>query len=1033
MPPQSSIAPTTGATRSGRCRVVVAATGFGKTRTVRDEDDAFHVSAGDLVDASGAPRLALLGSADAVVVEALHRVVPEQRGALLHALLARPGTARLTVTSRIPVELDDGETSPRVEHLGPEDLRLSPHEVHRQVRRMLVGATGAADSGVTHRITDTVRRLTDGWPALVRLVLDEGPEPWERGTDPLDDLIRARSRVARWVETQLLPSLPEPARRLLLLARDLHPLPRELAGDDEAWDLLCDTGVVTLAGDDARVAPLVAACLARRTRPPEGATAWWSGAAQRYLAEGLPGPALRAARYAEDGALSQQIIEAHGDRIIATGWAEELLVAVEGLAPACVDLRTRILHGHAARIAGHHRVAEQLLELALADCEAWGEPPPADLVWRLAAVKYGAADFRAARELCSGGRVPLPSHEPLGARAMRLATLALAEWQLGHDDAAARAAAEALTSARVGDDEARATAHLAQSMLLTGARRLNALAAALTTAERCGHVYLVQRSLANLADAHLVAGDFAAALEAAERAIALLPTTGAVGCYASAVHNSGEALIGLGDLGGARVRFLRCLDIARGHGLDRTPAALWGLAEIEYQAGRLDDARAAFEEAVDLARETGERQVLAPALARLATIVATAPRVSDDLARAQGLATEALVRASEDTRAQALTALGWVRLASGDVDGARQAAEEAAGSARATQNRRSLGPALELAAEAEPDPRESGALLLEALAVYQRSGASLAADRIHLALSRLPGSQGPRGAAARAAVRRMRRLGVIDRALHPQGAAHAGSLEIRVLGGFAVHRDGVPVPASAWRSRQARTLLKVLVARQGRPIGREELCELLWPDDDPTKTGHRLSVLLSTLRGALDPDRHHPIEQFVTADAQGIRLATDSATLDLADFLDDAAEASRLADDGADEGARQLLADLVAGYQGEAFEEDPYEAWAADVRDHVRAAWVQSLRLAARLSGRTGDIDGAVTSLVRLLGADPYDEPAHRMLVAVLVRARRHGEARRAFERWSRAMAEVGAEAPDPVALEPARDSSVLPRVAPAL
>ena len=44
------------------------------------------------------------------------------------------------------------------------------------------------------------------------------------------------------------------------------------------------------------------------------------------------------------------------------------------------------------------------------------------------------------------------------------------------------------------------------------------------------------------------------------------------------------------------------------------------------------------------------------------------------------------------------------------------------------------------------------------------------------------------------------------------------------------------------------------------------------------------------------------------------------------------------------------------------------------------------------------------------------------MLVAVLVRARRHGEARRAFERWSRAMAEVGAEAPDPDALEAARD-----------
>jgi DNA-binding SARP family transcriptional activator len=151
----------------------------------------------------------------------------------------------------------------------------------------------------------------------------------------------------------------------------------------------------------------------------------------------------------------------------------------------------------------------------------------------------------------------------------------------------------------------------------------------------------------------------------------------------------------------------------------------------------------------------------------------------------------------------------------------------------------------------------------------------------------------------------------------------------------------------------------------------------------------------------------------VAADTQGIRLRSSHAGLDLLDFLDDAAEAARLADEGDEGGARQLLAELLAGYRGEAFEEDPYETWAEDVRQHVRAAWVQSLRLAARLAGRAGDIDVAVTCLIRLLAADPYDEPAHRMLVAVLVRAGRHGEARRAFDRWHRAMAEVGAAEPD--------------------
>ena len=130
------------------------------------------------------------------------------------------------------------------------------------------------------------------------------------------------------------------------------------------------------------------------------------------------------------------------------------------------------------------------------------------------------------------------------------------------------------------------------------------------------------------------------------------------GSYASAMHNEGEALLGLGDLDGARLSFLRCLDLARAHGLDRTPAALWGLAEIEFQAGRLGDARAAFEEAVDLARETGERQVLAPTLARLATIIATEPRGAADLDLAGRLAAESCTLAPDESRPEALTACG---------------------------------------------------------------------------------------------------------------------------------------------------------------------------------------------------------------------------------------------------------------------------------------------------------------------------------------------------------------------------------------
>ena len=461
-------ATSTGTRTCGRGRVVVAATGFGKSHLVeRAEIGGLVLRATDLVDDSNAADLSAV-ACPTVVVESLHRLGPAQQDSLVQALVHHPGTTSFTLVSRSPLTGGLDDTDLAVDRIGPDELRLSAGQLHRLVTLALGRGGDATDEGARHRIVDVLTRLTDGWPALVELALAQGTAPWAHDADPLEWLSRPHGPVTRWVETRLLPSLPDDARRLLLLARDLRPFPRELAAREdhgEAWDLLCDTGVVT-AGEEPRVVRLVAACLARRSCPPAGAAGWWASAARHYLEQELPGPALRAARYADDVALCRQVIEEHGDVVIASGWAEELLAAVDTMPTAHLDLRTRILQGHAARIAGRPQQAERVLEAVLVDTASWGEPPPPDLAWRLAAVKYGAAEFRAARELCTGVRIPLPAGEPPAARGMRLATLALTHWMLGDDEAAGRAAAESLASARAGDDEARATAHLAQSLLL---------------------------------------------------------------------------------------------------------------------------------------------------------------------------------------------------------------------------------------------------------------------------------------------------------------------------------------------------------------------------------------------------------------------------------------------------------------------------------------------------------------------------------------------------------------------------------------
>lgn len=79
------------------------------------------------------------------------------------------------------------------------------------------------------------------------------------------------------------------------------------------------------------------------------------------------------------------------------------------------------------------------------------------------------------------------------------------------------------------------------------------------------------------------------------------------------------------------------------------------------------------------------------------------------------------------------------------------------------------------------------------------------------------------------------------------GAEHKPAVSIRTLGVFQVIRDGAPIPRTAWQSKKARDLLKILIARR-KATSREQLVELLWPEVSPAKGGNRLSVLLWTLR-----------------------------------------------------------------------------------------------------------------------------------------------------------------------------------------
>jgi len=207
--------------------------------------------------------------------------------------------------------------------------------------------------------------------------------------------------------------------------------------------------------------------------------------------------------------------------------------------------------------------------------------------------------------------------------------------------------------------------------------------------------------------------------------------------------------------------------------------------------------------------------------------------------------------------------------------------------------------------------------------------------------------------------------------------------EIVTLGRFDVIVDGTPVPTSAWGSKRARTLLKRLVVARGWPVTRDELIEVLWPEDDGIdRLGARLSVQLSAVRRILGGG--------VIADRSSIRLDLDHVDVDIERWF-------AQTDDTA----------IVAGHDGEFLPDDRYEDWSTPLRDEIRARF----GVAARGLADVSDANDAIELWRRVLIHAPYDEDAHRSLVATLRAEGRLSEARTAYQAYVAAVDDLGVSA----------------------
>ena len=219
----------------------------------------------------------------------------------------------------------------------------------------------------------------------------------------------------------------------------------------------------------------------------------------------------------------------------------------------------------------------------------------------------------------------------------------------------------------------------------------------------------------------------------------------------------------------------------------------------------------------------------------------------------------------------------------------------------------------------------------------------------------------------------------------PQPRSEMKRVEIRTLGAFSVEVDGTPVSGSDWGSRKARQLCKRLVAARGWPVRRDELFDMLWPDEsDLARLGARLSVQLSHVRRVLGGG--------IVADRSTVALDLDAVTTDVEFVL----------------GGTNPAQEILETYGGEFLPADVYEDWSTSIREQVNTTVLDVALSVATEALSSGDCRRAVDLADRAIEIDPYHEAAHRLAIRASIAIPDRARAHRVHQRWSEAMSELG-------------------------
>ena len=221
-------------------------------------------------------------------------------------------------------------------------------------------------------------------------------------------------------------------------------------------------------------------------------------------------------------------------------------------------------------------------------------------------------------------------------------------------------------------------------------------------------------------------------------------------------------------------------------------------------------------------------------------------------------------------------------------------------------------------------------------------------------------------------------------------------MRVYLTGRVAIEQGEKLVEERELAGRQGRLAFAFLASERHRPITRDELVAVVWPDTPPREIETALSAILSKLRTAVRKVSSTATVEVRTGTIQ-LRLPPDTwVDLEHAANSIDEAEGALRAGKMCDAWSHAVMLVVIARRPFLAGEE---ASWIEARRSRLRSLLVRGLHILSQITARNGEDALAVQYATEIIELEPFQETGYRHLMQVHAQMGNRGEALRVFGR----------------------------------